>query len=116
MKAKGLIAFVLCCVAFFFGCESKGSSSTPTARHGNMQSCTSLSQEEQSFAQKLRPYNQTVFCEEMTPSQRDEAMRLARHGDFQYGRGKYYTPDEAVEKVTKQAHSTGRSYRRSCQS
>ncbi len=117
MKAKGVIAFALACCAFFVGCESKGSTHGMTAaHHESSKECDKMSSEEQSFAAKLRPYNQKVFCEEMSYSQRKEAMRLARHGDYEYGRGKYFSPDAAVEKVSDQRKTTGRSYRRSCQS
>lgn len=116
MNTKGIFAFVLCTAACFFGCESSRNQNGSMMGHSeqNMQACAHMSEEEQAFAQKLRPYNQMMFCEQLNESQRMECMRLARQGNYQYGRGKYYTPDEAVEKVSRQTKKTGRSYRRSC--
>lgn len=82
--------------------------------HHNTRMCESMTQEEQSFAKKLRPFNQNVFCSELSRAKRKEAMFLAKHGDFEYGRQRGYTPDAAVERVSGQKHTTGRSYRRSC--
>ena len=84
------------------------------SRFAQSNTCAAMTQEEQSFAEKLRPFNQNVFCTQLSRAKRKEAMFLAKHGDFEYGRQRGYSPDAAVERVSGQRHTTGRSYKRSC--
>lgn len=106
---KVVITLTAIAVPFLTSCGTGG-----TKGPSNLHMCEKLSTLEKSFAERLHPLNQKVFCQELTYSQRKEAMYLARHGDFEYGRTKKFSPDEAVEKVSNK-RLRGKSFRRACQ-
>lgn len=103
-------------LAFVGGCESKPAKEEqkPQKHYRGMGSvCEELSDEDQQFAAKLRPYNRTVYCKQLTPEEREQAKTLSGHDDFDHGRGRKMSPDEAVESLIRKQSPKGR-YRRSC--
>jgi hypothetical protein len=95
-KQKWMIfAAIGACVPFFAMADDM-QSAAPAAPQAN---CSTLSTQQQAFANKLSAENKMMFCNQFTESHRITAMQMASSQDAS---GNMMSADQAVQKVAMQ--------------
>ena len=77
-----------------------------SSKQGQVADCSHLTQEEQAFAAKLSSIHRNVFCDQFSPSQRQDAMQLTKMKDPLNTTPGKISPDHAVEIVLQSSRNS----------
>ncbi len=86
------------------------------SQQGQVPNCSHLTYEEQTFAAKLSSIHKSIFCQQFSPQQRQDAMRLAKLQDPLNTTAGKISPDHAVEVILQSSRDSNQATSESSQS